>query len=397
VNNTSDVICTTEVQSRCTTNVANGGVAGAYIGNNTTCQPSSCSTVAGACCYAPDNGSSVICTIQTQTRCTNLASLPSQPNYFSGLQGIYVGHGTTCLPVSQQCGFVAGACCYSLDDTSNAICTVQLQDKCTRATNNSGLGGTYRGDGTTCGPTSCTTVTGACCYSTFGDPATLLCTIQPATRCTSRFNAGGLFGTYLGGGTACGPTACSTAVGACCYLDATGCLACTLTPGATRCTDPINGGLGGTYAGNGTVCTPSSCPSEGACCVSNVCSLTCESICLANLGTFQGVGSTCSPDPCNPAVGACCRGSTCLVEAQTACTGVNTGFAGAATVCNVFGANNTSPCCFADFNHVGGITVQDIFDFLAVYFSGSSTADINGGGIGVQDIFDYLASYFTGC
>jgi hypothetical protein len=54
--------------------------------------------------------------------------------------------------------------------------------------------------------------------------------------------------------------------------------------------------------------------------------------------------------------------------------------------------------CPADFNHVGGVTVQDIFDFLAAYFAGLPTADFNGvGGVTVQDIFDFLGAYFTGC
>jgi hypothetical protein len=54
--------------------------------------------------------------------------------------------------------------------------------------------------------------------------------------------------------------------------------------------------------------------------------------------------------------------------------------------------------CAADFNHSGAVTVQDIFDFLAAYFSSSPTADINNSGaVTVQDIFDYLALYFVGC
>ncbi len=54
--------------------------------------------------------------------------------------------------------------------------------------------------------------------------------------------------------------------------------------------------------------------------------------------------------------------------------------------------------CIADFNGAGGVTVQDIFDFLAAYFSGDERADVNGaGGVTVQDIFDFLAAYFTGC
>ena len=178
--NTTDVICTSEIGAYCSRSVATGGLSGAYRGNGVTCGPSACSSVAGACCYAASSTSDVICTIQTQTRCENLPQLTSQPGYISGLQGIYVGNGAACLPVSQQCGFVSGACCYSTDNMSNAICTLQLQDRCTRASNNNGLGGTYRGDATICTPSSCTSVTGACCYTTFSDPTTLLCTIQPA-------------------------------------------------------------------------------------------------------------------------------------------------------------------------------------------------------------------------
>jgi hypothetical protein len=69
-------------------------------------------------------------------------------------------------------------------------------------------------------------------------------------------------------------------------------------------------------------------------------------------------------------------------------------------------ANNTAsasthilaPACVADFNNSGGVTVQDIFDFLAAYFGNDPTADVNAsGGVTVQDIFDFLAAYFAGC
>jgi hypothetical protein len=362
--------------------------------------------VAGACCYAPDAGSDVICTIQTQTRCTNLPQLNSVPGYISGLQGIYVGHGTTCLPVNQQCGFVAGACCYSLDDTSNSICTLQLQDKCTRAKNNNGLGGSYRGDSTVCGPTSCTNVTGACCYTTFIDPGTVLCTIQPQSRCTARFNVGGLFGAYLGNGSTCSPTACDARLGACCYAPpGSTCIVCSQQPaevtgGSLRCIDPVNGGLGGTFSGIGSACSTAGCvTNSGACCVSGLCSVVCVSVCADNGGDYRGDGSTCTPDPCNPnPTGACCRGTTCAADTAAACVGVNAAFAGSGTVCNVFGVNNTTPCCLANYNQVGGVTVQDIFDFLAGYFTVNALADINASGsVTVQDIFDFLAGYFAGC
>jgi len=54
--------------------------------------------------------------------------------------------------------------------------------------------------------------------------------------------------------------------------------------------------------------------------------------------------------------------------------------------------------CRADFNGAGGVTVQDIFDFLAAYFSGNLSADFNASGtVTVQDIFDFLGAYFAGC
>ena len=59
---------------------------------------------------------------------------------------------------------------------------------------------------------------------------------------------------------------------------------------------------------------------------------------------------------------------------------------------------NFTTCCAANFNGFGGLSVQDIFDFLEAYFTGDPRADINGeGGVTVQDIFDYLAAYFTPC
>ena len=54
--------------------------------------------------------------------------------------------------------------------------------------------------------------------------------------------------------------------------------------------------------------------------------------------------------------------------------------------------------CPADFNGQGGVSVQDIFDFLSAWFTVSPTADINGDrNVTVQDIFDFLAHWFGGC
>lgn len=67
------------------------------------------------------------------------------------------------------------------------------------------------------------------------------------------------------------------------------------------------------------------------------------------------------------------------------------------------------PCsCRADFNQTGGLTVSDIFSFLAAWFAGctgqstspclSQNADFDSsGGLTVTDIFAFLTAWFAGC
>lgn len=51
----------------------------------------------------------------------------------------------------------------------------------------------------------------------------------------------------------------------------------------------------------------------------------------------------------------------------------------------------------SDFNCSGITSVQDIFDFMAAYFTNSPDADFNhNGSLTVQDLFDLLAAYFAG-
>ncbi len=53
--------------------------------------------------------------------------------------------------------------------------------------------------------------------------------------------------------------------------------------------------------------------------------------------------------------------------------------------------------CLCDISG-GGLGVQDIFDFLGLYFNSDPRGDFNASGvISVQDIFEFLACYFTGC
>ncbi len=140
------------------------------------------------------------------------------------------------------------------------------------------------------------------------------------------------------------------------------------------------------FAGQaGSVNVPS-----GACCTAAVCSVATDPGCS---GDFTAGGS-CSPDPCAPPPsGACCDGTACTIATDAACSGT---YQGDGTACGDPG--NPTACCPANFNGTGGITVQDIFDFLASYFNNDPAADFNGaGGVTVQDIFDFLAAYFAGC
>src|SRR5690606_14660626 len=102
---------------------------------------------------------------------------------------------------------------------------------------------------------------------------------------------------------------------------------------------------------------------------------------------------------CQPSavLGACCTGTVCTTVTQSDCTlAVGAAFQGDNTVCGA--AGNPTTCCPANFNQTGGITVQDIFDYLAAYFGNAPGADFNNSGsISVQDIFDFLAAYFMGC
>lgn len=89
-------------------------------------------------------------------------------------------------------------------------------------------------------------------------------------------------------------------------------------------------------------------------------------------------------------LGACCRGAQCAVETFSACS--------SGGVFRNVAACTPSLCCRADINDTGTLSVQDIFDFLSLYFTNDPRADFNlAGGVTVQDIFDFLAAYFTGC
>lgn len=118
--------------------------------------------------------------------------------------------------------------------------------------------------------------------------------------------------------------------------------------------------------------------------------------------------NACDASPCaaltvevRAAVGACCEGvglaKTCRIAPASECAGPTTAqraYRGDCTTCE------PTSCCGADFNNVGGVSIQDIFDYLTEFFGtppGPAADFNNSGNVSVQDLFDLLTAYFAGC
>ena len=62
------------------------------------------------------------------------------------------------------------------------------------------------------------------------------------------------------------------------------------------------------------------------------------------------------------------------------------------------GSMDCPTICRADFNGDDGISVQDVFEFLAAYFANEPRADVNASvTLSVEDVFTFLNDYFAGC
>jgi hypothetical protein len=141
----------------------------------------------------------------------------------------------------------------------------------------------------------------------------------------------------------------------------------------------------------------------GACCVAGVCTpASTAAACAVSGGAYQGDASVCSPDPCPVVVSVvCCRGSTCALVLPAECLpGVSPvvgATVGVGIACNAAG-DSVTPCCYADFNKAGGVTIDDIFIYLNAWFASSEFANVGEPGApNIDDIFIYLNAWFAGC
>ena len=261
---------------------------------------------------------------------------------------------------------------------------------------------------------ACCTSDGGVCYVTTRED----CTYHQHQYVSGTFGDGTYVGVYAGDNSSCTPSTICTAVGSeyltaaafgsCCDVDSTCYVtvqaACTGVGqhwvAASSQTSSINVCSVGTASPSGIDCFTTY--GEEACCFSDgSCTFLDTAACTAQSGHSQA--GFCLPLSCAPQVvtGTCCKGSTCVTGATAAtCTGADTLFISGASSCNASG-NRKTPCCEADFNHVGGITVQDIFDFLSAWFAKNPIANITSNGAGaptVQSIFDFLSAWFAkGC
>ena len=154
--------------------------------------------------------------------------------------------------------------------------------------------------------------------------------------------------------------------------------------------------LGGHDVSACAACTPTG--TSGACCAQNgSCILSSQTSCTAP-SSFLGSGTACSAAAC-AAPGACCRASGCFLAPITQCAGSLSNFVGPSTTCASIAGGRATPCCIADYDRSGVISLNDLFSFLAAYFSGQTQlADTNADGrLSIQDVFNFIEVYTTGC
>ncbi|MBX3378002.1 MAG: DVUA0089 family protein [Phycisphaeraceae bacterium] len=139
---------------------------------------------------------------------------------------------------------------------------------------------------TVSGGTYTIAMTGSCFIA--GGPTGACCLGAPGYSCitTSSSSCATAGGTYLGDGSLC--SSCPPPpTGACCLNDGT----CqTLTQLACITAN-------GTYAGNGVLCAAANCPPGGACCFFATCSTLTSAACAAQGGAWLGAGSACGSCP----------------------------------------------------------------------------------------------------
>lgn len=136
------------------------------------------------------------------------------------------------------------------------------------------------------------------------------------------------------------------------YTPPSGTGACCTSDGSCTITDA--GSCIGTYQGDGTSCSPNLCPQPiGACCAPDgSCTEETQGDCDILGGTYQGDGTTCAATFCPVITGACCipgNPGSCEQHTEFDCTGLNGTYQGHDTDCQV------DLCPFVDALPIPGV------------------------------------------
>ncbi len=229
---------------------------------------------------------------------------------------------------------------------------------------------------------NCQPGVGACCLPS-GQ-----CQVITEASCLSQA------GTYKGDGTSCGPDTCPAPTGACCFPNNF-----CLTLKEVDCA-----GAGGSWLGANTTCNNGQCPS-GACCLPlGNCITTTQGSCAAQGGVFQGVGTSCATANCPQPTGACCLSNGfCLQLTQTDCNGIpGSSFKGPLTTCVDGNGNGQADICEsqcpADFDHSGFVDIEDYTAYVGAFEAGTPDADFDGSGfVDIEDFTGFVFAFEAGC
>jgi len=199
-------------------------------------------------------------------------------------------------------------------------------------------------------------------------------------------------GTFAGEGTQCTPNTCAQNVCPCCFVATGGCV--TLSPAACASAGGIAGPTGQTCSGY--VCFPT-----GACCLptGECIGPVSPAACQAQGGVFQGNATTCSAGTCPEPLGAACFPTGfCLqlTAAQAAAAGAT--WAGPNTSCADTNGNGTADACEssnpADLNGDGVVSSADLSILLGAWGASGGPADLNNdGSVGSPDLTILLGNW----
>jgi len=228
-------------------------------------------------------------------------------------------------------------------------------------------------------PTNCQ-VAGACCL--------------PNGSCDSltEANCAVLGGNFIGEGTTCGPNTCTDALVPCCFQATGGCL----TLSAASCA-----AAGGVAGPAGQTCATYVCFPIGACCLPNGSCLpgVSPAACAAQNGVFQGNGTQCSAGLCPEPTGASCFPTGfCLILTEEQALEAGATWYGPGTTCGDLNGNGTPDICEQgrpeDLNDDGVVNAQDLAILLGAWGATGGPADLNGDGVvGAADLAQLLSAW----